>query len=151
MNLQTSISINASKEKVWQMITNIQNAEQTISGIQKVEILEEPGDGLIGLKWRETRIMFGKEATEVMWITEAEENSHYKTRAESHGSIYISEMRVEGTGDDSCTLTMGFTGLPQSFGAKVMTALMGWMMKGATKKALYKDLEDIKAAAEKSA
>jgi hypothetical protein len=43
---------------------------------------------------------------------------------------------------------MEFTGQPQTFGAKIMGALMGSMMKNATKKALMKDLEDIKRAAE---
>lgn len=139
--------VDASKEEIWEVISNIKKAEKTISGIEKVEVLEQPKEGLVGLKWRETRTLFGKTATEVMWITEAKENSHYKTRAESHGSIYITEVGiVEENGNNH--IRMEFNAEPQTFGAKIMGVLLGSMMKNATKKALIKDLEDIKKAAE---
>ena len=147
MKISTSTTINAPKEKVWGIITDFEHAPTTISAIEKVEILEQPESGLLGLKWRETRVMFGKSATEVMWITEAEENGFYQTRAESHGSIYKSRMTVADT-DGGTELTMSFEGEPQTTGAKVMSALMGFMFKGATKKAVAKDLADIKAKAE---
>ena len=63
-----------------------------ISGIEKIEVLEKPSHGLVGLKWEETRIMFGKTAIEIMWITEAEDNSHYQTRAEHRNVVYISKL-----------------------------------------------------------
>ena len=147
MQLSTEITINASKQAVWQVISDIENWSNTIEAIELIEILEQPQSGMLGLKWRETRTMFGKKATEVMWVTEAVENSHYKTRAESHGAIYISTISLQEQ-DGSTVLTMSFDGTPQTFGAKVMSALMGWMFKGATKKALAKDLEDIKRVAE---
>jgi hypothetical protein len=148
MKLTVQMPVDASKEAIWKVISNIKNAEKTITGIEKVEVLEEPKEGLVGLKWRETRTLFGKTATEVMWITEAKENSHYKTRAESHGSIYITEVGiVEENGKNH--IRMEFNGQPQSFGAKIMGAMLGSMMKNATKKALMKDLEDIKKASEK--
>lgn len=46
---------------------------------------ENTASGLVGLKWRETRMLFGKEATAEKWITDAVENECYKTRAESDG------------------------------------------------------------------
>jgi hypothetical protein len=148
MNAKTEITVQAPKRAVWNAITDIQNAPKRISGIQKIEILEQPASGLVGLKWRETRTMFGKQATEVMWITEAVSESHYQTRAESHGSIYVSRMSVADR-PGGTQLGMEFTCEPQSFGAKVMTALLGWMMKGACSKAMQKDLADIKQSVEK--
>ena len=148
MKVKVQISINASKESIWHVITNIENSTDTISGIEKIELLEQPADGIIGLKWRETRIMFGKTATEVMWITDAVENEFYQTRAESHGSIYISRLSIS-EGDGENRLTMEFKGEPQSFGAKLMYAITGFMFKGATQKALLQDLQDIKVAVEK--
>lgn len=150
MKVQTEITINAPKEKVWAVITDIENASKTIQGIEKVEILNKPEKGVIGLKWKETRKMFGKEATEVMWITDAKANQFYQTRAESHGSIYKSKLAIEEKGAESI-LTMSFEGEAQSIGAKIMSGLMGWMMKGSMKKLLYKDLEDIKAKVEAEA
>ncbi len=148
MKIQVETTINRPKEDVWKVITNIEDAAERISGIQLVEVLEKPESGLVGLKWRETRIMFGKTATEVMWITDVIENDHYKVRAESHGAIYKSIIKVSGQGDQS-VLSMEFGGEPQTFMAKLMSAIMMPFFKGATIKALQKDMDDIKAWVEK--
>lgn len=147
MKVSCQIQINASKEEVWKVITNIEKAPEHISGIKSVEVLEKPDSGVIGLKWKETREMFGKEAQETMWITDAIENSYYQTRAESHGAIYISKMAIDEENGVS-TLTMSFDGKAQTAGAKIMSTLMGWMFKKGTIKAIEKDLSDIKARAE---
>lgn len=147
MEVKTQIKIDAPKEKVWQVISDIENAVNNIEAIEEIEILEKPENGLIGLKWREVRTMFGKKATEVMWITHSEENHFYQTRAESHGSVYVSRVSVEDH-DGSTLLTMGFKGEAQTFMAKLMSGLLGSMFKNATIKALNKDLEDIKTLAE---
>jgi uncharacterized membrane protein len=149
MNIQVQVSIKASKEEVWKVITDIENAQNTITGIEKVEVLEKPADGLVGLKWKETRTLFGKTAIETMWITIAKENEFYRTRAESHGSLYISNL-VLSEQDHGTQLTMEFEGIPQTFGAKLMSATMGFLFKNATKKALMQDLVDIKTAIEKN-
>ena len=147
MKVETSIEIAAKPAEVWAVITDFENSAKTIQAIEKIEVLDKPKSGLVGFKWRETRKMFGKEATEVMWITEVEDGASYTTRAESHGSVYISGLRVVAEGDQS-RLTMSFEGLPQSFGAKVMSVLMGAMMKSSVVKAFRADLADIKAAVE---
>lgn len=66
MELSTQININQPIEKVWKKITDIENSANFIEGITKVEVLEKPKDTLLGFKWKETRVMFGKEATEIM-------------------------------------------------------------------------------------
>lgn len=147
MNFKVEKLINASPEAVWKVITDIDNAPNNISGIETVEILERQDSAFVGLKWRETRIMFGKEATEVMWITDARENTSYSTRAESHGSTYITHFELQPEGAQT-RLVMTFDGQAQTFGAKLMSAIMGIFFKGATIKALEKDLSDIKAAVE---
>ncbi|MDG2174842.1 MAG: SRPBCC family protein [Gammaproteobacteria bacterium] len=147
MNFSLSIDIQASRERVWQVISGIDNAVNVISGIEKLDILEQPEDGLVGLKWEETRTLFGKTATEIMWVTNAEENSYYQTRAESHDSVYITRLSLEEN-NGMTTYTMRFSGEPQTFGGKVMMKLMGWMFVKATRDCLQQDLEDIKAYAE---
>ena len=149
MMLETQVTIKGTKAQVWQVITDIENAANTISGIEEVEILEQPTDGFVGLKWQETRTLFGKTATEIMWITDAVENESYQTRAESHGAIYTTHFTLTEQGDQT-SLTMRFNGEPQTFGAKLMSMAMGWMFKNATQKALAQDLEDIKAAVEET-
>jgi len=147
MEVATSVVIHAPRPVVWKRITDIEHATQTIRGIEKVEILERPASGLVGLKWKETRTMFGKTATEIMWITDAVEPEFYKTRAESHGAIYVSSLELaEKAGGTE--LTMRFSGEAVTTSARLMWILMGWMFKGATRKACAKDLGDIKAAVE---
>lgn len=147
MKVKAQIQINAPKEVIWDVITDIENSDKNISGIKKIEILERPESGNIGLKWRESREMFGKEATEDMWITEEQVNSYYQTRAESHGSVYVSRLSIDEKGDH-CILTMEFTGESTTFGAKVGNFIFSGMLKKSTEKALFVDLEDIKKVAE---
>ena len=150
MRVQATVSIKGRKEDVWSAITNIEGSVKWISAIESIEVLEKPASGILGLKWKETRTMFGKEATEIMWITDAKENEYYQTRAESHGALYISRLEIEEAGEET-KLTMGFEGEAQSLGAKIISFLTGFMFKGATEKALKQDLIDIKAFVEKSA
>src|SRR5215813_11815472 len=89
MIVEVQVAINGSKAAVWAAITNIENASKIISGILNIEVLEKPANGLVGLKWRETRMLFGKPATVEKWITDAAENVFYKTKAESDGFVFI--------------------------------------------------------------
>ena len=147
MNVDVEVPINGSREAIWNVITDIEGAADRIEGIEQVEILERPESGLVGLKWRETRTMFGKTATEEMWITAATENESYTTRAESHGSIYTSSLRISG-GSAPHTLTMDFGAEPQGCLVKIMAIPMGILFKGSMRKMILKDLEDIKKAVE---
>jgi hypothetical protein len=143
MNLSVSIIIEKPKHQVWQAITAIDTCDAMINGIIALEVLEKPESGLVGLKWQETRKMFGKEATETMWITEAEELTYYKTRAENCGAIYITKLSVETVGENTL-LTMDFSGTSDSFFVRLMSSMMGLFMKKSMTKMLQDDLNDIK-------
>jgi uncharacterized membrane protein len=143
MELSVVVEIEKPVEEVWRAIVDFKNCPNYITSIVNLEILHEPKDSLIGFKWKETRVMFGKEATEIMWITDCVENEYYQTRAESHGSIYKSRLSIEPLGENT-KLTMSFTAEAQNFFAKLISKLMGFMIKGSMKKALLKDLNDIK-------
>ena len=147
MKLNTQVVINAPREVVWNIVSDIENCKDTISAIEKIDILEKPDSGMTGLKWKEQRTLFGKTATETMWVTDSKENEFYKTRAESHGSIYETMLSLKDGGEGTL-LNWEFAGSPQTFGAKLMSVLMGWMFKGSMRKALEQDLADIKAKAE---
>jgi hypothetical protein len=62
MIVEARAIINGSRAAVWAAITDIENASEIISGIENIEILEKPANGLVGLRWRETRKLFGKSA-----------------------------------------------------------------------------------------
>lgn len=147
MLVDVQVTIAATREAIWGAITDIEHAAKIISGIEQIEILDKPANGLVGLKWRETRMLFGKPATADKWITEAADNAFYKTRAESDGFVFLSTMAIaEGSGGVS--LSSVHDSQPQSIGAKIMSIPMSLFFKGVAKKALLQDLNDIKAAVE---
>ena len=143
MTITSEIQIQASREKVFTGFTDFPSMEERIAGITKMEFLEKEGRAEVGMKWRETRVMFGKEATEVMWITALTANESYVVEAESHGMHYRSTYTfTEAEGGTNVSLE--FSGEPQTFMARVMATLMFPFFKSATKQAFTKDLEDLK-------
>lgn len=147
MLVEAHVTVNGSKSAIWAAITDIENASEIISGIEKIEVLEKPASGLVGLKWRETRVLFGKPATAEKWITDASENEFYKTRAEDNGFVFLSTTSMsESSG--GVTLTGSHESKPQGIVAKLMSIPMGLFFKGVAKKALLQDLNDIKSVVE---
>ncbi|GAA3721818.1 hypothetical protein GCM10022378_09930 [Salinicoccus jeotgali] len=147
MIVSKKVKINNTKEKVWAIITDIEHSSDFIGGITDIEIITPAGDDLVGLKWKETRRIFGKESYEVMWITEYQQNHYYKTRAENHGAIYVSCLTITEDGD-SVILEMSFEGRGTTFISKTMSKVFGNMMKKSMGKTLEQDLQDIKQACE---
>ncbi len=129
------------------MITDLDRSPETISGIRDVERLEGGAGFEVGTKWRETRVMFGREATEVMEVTALDPGRSYTVEADSRGAHYRSTMTVEPAAGGSL-VTSTFGGEPAGVVGKVLAATVGRLFQGATRKALQKDLDDIAAAAE---
>src|SRR5882672_4087017 len=132
MIVEAQVTINGSKAAIWAAITNIENASKTISGIENIEVLEKPASGLVGLKWRETRKLFGKPATAEKWITDAAENEFYRTRAESDGFVFSSTMSISESGG-RMTLTSSHESRPQGIVARLMSIPMEVLFKGVAK------------------
>lgn len=146
MLVEAQMTINASKAKLWAVLANLEDGPQIIRGIKKIAIVDKPASGLVGLKWRETRILFDEEATVEKWITEAAENDFYTTRAEDNGFVFITTMRITENGG-SLTLTSSHETQPVGFVARLKSLPM-FLFKGVIKKAILDDLNDIKAAVE---
>lgn len=146
MIVEAQVTIHGSKAAIWAAITNIEKASEIISGIEKIEVLEKPTEGLVGLRWRETRMLFGKPATAEKWITEAAENEFYKTRAEDGGFVFLTTMTIQET-SGGITLTSSHETRPQGIVARLQSLPM-FLFKGVIKKAILQDLNDIKSAVE---
>ncbi|MER7948961.1 SRPBCC family protein [Streptomyces sp. NPDC096079] len=133
----------ASPGRVWEAITDLRDMPRVLSGVDRVEVLTEGGFG-VGTRWRETRRMLGKEATEEMTVTECEPPDRYVTVAESHGMHYVSELTLTPGGGDSTTLRMAFSARPAGGRAPGLVArLLARFGAKAVAKALAKDLADI--------
>jgi hypothetical protein len=147
MLVEAQVTINGSKAAIWAAITDIEHAAEIISGIESIEVVEKPASGLVGLKWRETRILFGKPATVEKWITEAVENEFYRTRAEDSGFVFLTTMRISESGGTVALISSHET-KPQGFAAHLKSMPMV-LFKGVIKKAILEDLNDIKSAVER--
>ena len=146
MTVLVTQRISASRERVWGIITDIENSANTISAITDLTVLERPNSGLLGLRWTETRTMFGRDATETMWITAVEDGKWYEASAASHGAEYLSRLEIQDVGD-AVELSMKFQATPSTLLARIMS-VTAILFNASMKKALLQDLQDIKRVAE---
>ena len=145
--LTVSHEVAAEPESVWAIITNLDEFERAISAVEKVERLDD-GDGFgVGTRWRETRTMFGRTATEEMEVTSVDGGRSYVTEADSHGARYRTVMTVEALGSGGTRLSTTFGAEPHGLLTRVVAATVGRLFERATRKALEKDLVDIAKAA----
>ena len=147
MLVEAQVPINGSRAAIWAVITDIENSAETISGIEHIEVLERPVHGFAGLRWRETRMYFGKPAAVEKRITDAAENEFYTTKAESDGFVFITTMRISET-SGGMTLTGSHDSRPQGIAATLKSLPMVFF-KGMIKKTVLQDLNDMKSAVER--
>ena len=146
MTITVSEEIDAPRERIWNVITDIDSWADTIAGIVSIEVINRPEAGIVGLKWREKRVLFGKEAAETMWISAAEPNRWYETTAENHGANYSTRLSMDDS-NDKVILTMTFSAKPTTIASKLFS-LIGFMFNGTMRKMPQKDLTDIRRVAE---
>jgi len=145
MEIRASRLIQAPIERVFDIFSDITRIEERISGITKVDILSETTTG-VGTRWRETRVMFGQEATEEMEISAFRPAQSYEVLAASRGSEYHTIYTfIEQNGGTQ--VEMIFSGKAVSFMAKLMSPLAA-LMSGAARKALETDIEELQAICE---
>ncbi|MBX3315343.1 MAG: SRPBCC family protein [Phycisphaeraceae bacterium] len=147
MMVSDSITINAPRERVFEVCSDIRNAPSRIPEITRVDVL---GDGPIGkgTRWRETRIMFGKEHTELLEIADFRAPEFYAVTAHNCGTDYYTTFDFRPEGPDMTTVTFAFEGVPTTFIAKLAGAIMAPMMKRALMKCIASDLANLKRACE---
>ena len=148
MDITVTHSTHAQPEDVWAVMTDIEGSADVLSGVKAVERLDGGSGFGEGLRWRETRVMMGREATEEMEITAVDlEARTYVAEAESSGTNYRSTLSVTRV-DAGSVITMTFGADPDGAVQKLLAATLGRLFAGATRKALQQDLADIAAAAE---
>jgi hypothetical protein len=148
MNVSATETIAAPIERVFEVLGDIEHAQERIPGITKLEILSDIRSGK-GVRWRETRTMFGKEATEVMEMTEFTPPTSYRVEAASHGMKYVSVFRFRAVDDKATEVNMTFAATPQTLFARLMTPV-AFLFKGVTRKALHQDILSCKRYIEAS-
>ena len=148
MIIRAQTIINGSRAATWAAITDIENAARSITGIEGIEVFERPARGLVGMRWRETRMFSGKPATGEKRITEATEGEFYTTRTETDGFVFLTTKRLSGS-DGEIVYSELHDSRPQGFVATLMSIPMSLFFKGMMKKLVMQELNDIKAVVER--
>jgi carbon monoxide dehydrogenase subunit G len=142
--ITVSTHVPAPIEEVFAVYTDLEKAAERIPGIQSIEILSDEPFGE-GTRWRETRLMFKKEATEEMWVSGFDPPRGYDVEAKSHGMRYRTEFRFEPEGGGT-KVSWIFTGQALTLGAKIMAPIFNLLMKGTMAKMMRADLEALRDA-----
>ena len=145
MNLKLSETVDAPVERVFEIFADFENASHRIDGIERIEVLTDGAVGK-GTRFRETRIMFGKETTEEMEITQFSPNESYLVEAESCGAHFQTDFRFTSEGI-STLVEMEISSRPITLFAKLMSPL-GFLMAGTMKKCLLDDMKQLKSHCE---
>lgn len=135
-------TINAPVGFVFSTISDIHRFSEAVPDIINIEMLSDITSG-IGTRFRETRLMNGKEASTELEITEYEENRLIRLVAESHGTVWDSVFTVhENEGKTELILVM------EAKAYKLMSKLVNVLMKKMMRKALENDMDAVKVYCE---
>jgi len=145
MKITTDCQINAPVAEVFEMFSDLQQLEEHVQAITRIELLTSGPVG-VGTKFKETRVMFGKESSEVMEISRFSPPEHLREEAHSHGMHYVSDWTFQEE-NGLTTVTITFRGQAQTLTAKLM-GLMFSFMAGSMKKAFQNDMNDLKTKLE---
>ena len=144
--IERDIIIKAPPPMVFALAIDLERLPERVPAIKKIELLTDPPIG-IGTKFRETRLMLGKEATEEMEFTAIEPDQSYVLEAKSMGNHYISTISFMPV-DGGTRMTWRFAAEPLGTGARIIGTLLTPFFVGPTRRAIDDYLQAIKAAAE---
>src|SRR5262245_31734315 len=113
--------IEASPERVFEAFTDFLRGRVHATSIKRVELLTSGPIGK-GTRFKETRMMFGREATETMEVTEFEPPRRVGIGAGSCGARFDSVFAIRPDAGGS-VVEMTFVCTPVSFFAKLLSPL----------------------------
>jgi len=137
----------APPERVFALTTNVEAFPTVVPAIKKTELLT-PGPIAVGTRFRETREMFGKEATETMEFFDFSPPSSCTIGCTSCGVEYRTRFDFRAVPAGGTELVMTMDCRPVTLFAKIVSPVMGLMMKGTMRNLLEADLDAVKRAAE---
>lgn len=137
--------IDAPPDRVFDVFSDLRTAPERIAAITRIEVLTDGPIG-VGTRWRETRVMFRREATETMEITAFDPPHSYTALANSCGCRYEFTFRFEPQ-NGGTKVTAEFDWRAQSFLAKLFSPMFR-LMASTCVKAIDQDLSDLKVHCE---
>ncbi|MBZ0263229.1 SRPBCC family protein [bacterium] len=136
--------IEASVEDVFDVIAHIDNFSKAIPEIKNVEFVSETRKG-VGTRFKETRVMKGREATVELEVAEYVVNDRVRILSEVQGTLWDSLFTVEKQ-EVGTKLKLVMEAKTKSIFARMMNA----MIMGMIRKALANDMDAVKEYCEKN-
>ena len=135
--------IKAPLEKVFDVIAHIDNYQNAVAHIKKVEFLSETKRG-VGAKFRETRDMKGREVSSTIEVTEYNPNESVRFVSDEGGTVWDT-LFTTAASDNETTMTMNMQALPYKLFAKLLTPFI----MGMISKAIEQDMLALKEFCER--
>jgi carbon monoxide dehydrogenase subunit G len=135
-----SRTIKAPVAKVFGAVAHIEDFEQIVPAIVKVEFLSENKTG-VGARFRETRLMGKREGSTELEVTEYVPDEHMRCVADQGGTIWDTTFTTRDVGDGTVELTMVMDANAYKLAAKLFNPLI----KGMVKKYIEQDMDAVKA------
>ena len=136
--VSTVREISAPVSKVFKTIATIEEFKKAVPGIVKVEFLTESRYG-VGTRFKETRMMNGKEAATELEVVELVENESIRMVSDAGGAIWDTTFRVSGD-ERNTKMEMKMDARPHAFAAKIVTPMILSMVAGFVEK----DMDSVK-------
>ncbi len=96
MKLEIETEIAAPPHVVYATVTDIARWPEFIRAVERLEMLTAEPIG-VGTKFRETRTMFGRTATEEMTVAALNPPGRFDLTAENHGTRYLAHHEIVAT------------------------------------------------------
>jgi uncharacterized protein YndB with AHSA1/START domain len=144
-SIQISRTIAAPLAQVFQAVSDVRNFREAVPHITQVEFLSDQKVG-VGTRFRETRLMNGREHTVELEVAEYAENDRVRMISDAGGTIWDTIFTVS-EGPNNVTLEMQMDIKPHTLLARIMTPLIRKMVV----KGVESDMDSIKAFCESKA
>ncbi len=144
--IRTAVSrtIDAAPEMVFSTVSDISNYSEAVPHLVRVEFLTDQRIGA-GARFRETRVMRGREATTEIEVTEFVANERVRMVSDEGGTIWDTVFTVTPLGDGGAArLDMVMDARPH----RILSRLMAPLIKGVVAKAIAADMDAVKAYCE---
>ncbi len=138
-------TIDAPPDRVFAAVSEVGNLPAVVPDVVGIEILSDTGSG-VGTRFRETRLMHGKETVTELEVTELVANDRIRMVADSHGTVWDTVFRVRAVGERTeLVLTM------EARAHGLLPRLLNPVMKGLFKKGLAKHVDAVQEYCERGA
>lgn len=137
-------TIKAPVDKVFRTIAHIDQYSEAVPHIVSVEILTDVKSG-VGTRFKETRLMKGKEASTELEVTEYVENDRIRLVSDSGGTIWDTVFTVKAAeGGTELNMTMDATA------HKLLPKFINPLIMGMVRKFIEQDMDAVKVFCEAS-